>query len=97
MPADKRVLMRNEYAVMVRDAFPVSPSHSQIIALRHVNSFFETMPTEREALLDAAKVLLDSEFNPAGYNIGVNDGPATGQTIAHRSSGPAWRCPMGPA
>ena len=34
-------------------------------------------------LLDAAKVALDDEFHPNGYNVGINDGLAAGQTILH--------------
>lgn len=35
------------------------------------------------ALLDLAKQQLQAEFNPTGYNIGINDGAAAGQTIGH--------------
>ena len=34
-------------------------------------------------LLDEAKLQLQSEFSPAGYNIGINDGAAAGQTVGH--------------
>ena len=34
-------------------------------------------------LLDAAKVGLDDEFHPDGYNVGINDGQAAGQTVLH--------------
>src|SRR5690606_40971362 len=33
--------------------------------------------------LDVAKQELDAEFAPAAYNIGINDGPAAGQTVPH--------------
>jgi diadenosine tetraphosphate (Ap4A) HIT family hydrolase len=29
------------------------------------------------------KRLLDGRYAPDGYNIGVNDGPAAGQTVMH--------------
>lgn len=35
------------------------------------------------ALLDAAKEGVDAEFKPNGYNIGINDGAAAGQTVPH--------------
>ena len=35
------------------------------------------------AVLDRAKLVLDEEFQPQGYNIGINDGVAAGQTVPH--------------
>jgi len=29
------------------------------------------------------KQVLDGEFGPHAYNIGINDGPAAGQTVPH--------------
>lgn len=83
---ESRVLLRNETAIVVRDAFPVTRGHTLVIPLRHVESFFDTSAEERAAmfeLLDAAKQQLQNEFAPAGFNIGVNDGVAAGQTIRH--------------
>jgi diadenosine tetraphosphate (Ap4A) HIT family hydrolase len=80
------VLLRNETAIVVRDAFPVTRGHTLVIPLRHVESFFDTSAEERAAmfeLLDAAKQLLQVEYTPAGFNIGINDGAAAGQTIRH--------------
>lgn len=83
---ESRVLLRNETAIVVRDAFPVTRGHTLVIPLRHVESFFDTSAEERAAmfeLLDAAKQLLQAEYTPAGFNIGINDGAAAGQTIRH--------------
>ena len=35
------------------------------------------------ALLDGLKAQLDREHAPAGYNLGLNDGVAAGQTVLH--------------
>jgi diadenosine tetraphosphate (Ap4A) HIT family hydrolase len=35
------------------------------------------------ALLDEAKKRLTNELHPAGFNIGINDGAAAGQTVGH--------------
>lgn len=35
------------------------------------------------ALLDSAKLGLDVAFHPDGYNVGINDGEAAGQTVPH--------------
>jgi len=64
-------------AVVIRDAFPVSAGHTIIVPRRHISSFFEATDTERASLLrllDEAKVTLDAEHQPDGYNIGINDG-----------------------
>ena len=83
---DMRVVSQNEHAVVVLDAYPVTLGHSLVIPKRHVGSFFETTPSERLALLtllDHAKVRANAAHHPAGYNIGVNDGSAAGQTVPH--------------
>ena len=35
------------------------------------------------AMLRRVKALLDEELRPDGYNIGINDGAAAGQTVMH--------------
>ena len=70
----------------VRDAYPISLGHTLIIPRRHVGSFFEISAVERTyllALLDNAKAVVEQEFKPDGFNIGINDGPAAGQTVPH--------------
>ncbi len=73
-------------ARVVRDAFPVSPGHTLVIPLRHIGSFFELTAVERDCmfeLLVRAKAELDHTFQPDGFNIGINDGAASGQTVPH--------------
>ena len=85
LPADRFVL-QSEHSVVIRDGFPVSPGHTLIIPRRHVASFFEVTDAERAdlmSLLAAARDDLERQFRPAGYNIGVNDGAAAGQTVPH--------------
>ncbi len=83
----QRVLVSNAHGVVIRDAFPVSPGHTLIIPHRHIGSFFELTPPERESLLQllnqARAQLQKSSPTPDGFNIGINDGPAAGQTVPH--------------
>ena len=84
--ADERILAGNELAIAIRDGFPVSPGHSLIIPRRHVASWFDTTAEEQRAVIELladVKQRLDAERSPAGYNIGINDGPAAGQTVRH--------------
>jgi diadenosine tetraphosphate (Ap4A) HIT family hydrolase len=82
----QRILGENEYAVWILDAHPVSPGHSLILPKRHVESFFQAIPAERDAivsLLDRAREHAQQNHSPAGYNIGINEGSAAGQSILH--------------
>ena len=82
----ERIIDRNEHGLVVRDGYPISNGHTLIIPQRHTGSFFDLTETERLdllLLLDKAKTALDNEFNPNGFNIGINDGPAAGQTVPH--------------
>jgi diadenosine tetraphosphate (Ap4A) HIT family hydrolase len=85
LPAD-RIVKSSLHGVVIRDGFPVSPGHTLVIPHRHIWSFFDMSADEKAdllGLLDAAKKSVDAEFNPSGYNIGINDGPAAGQTVPH--------------
>jgi diadenosine tetraphosphate (Ap4A) HIT family hydrolase len=85
LPPD-RIVAQSALALAVRDAFPASPGHTLIVPRRHVRSFFEVTAEERAemlALLDAVKAQIDAAHRPDGYNLGINDGAAAGQTVAH--------------
>ncbi len=82
----ERVLVSNSLAIVIRDAFPISPGHTLVIPRRHVGSFFDITAEERTAMLalvDEARSGLEMEFRPQGYNIGINDGAVAGQTVPH--------------
>ena len=83
---ESRIVEENEYGVLILDGFPVSLGHSLVIPKRHVGSFFDITESERIGLLkllDRAKELVAKQHRPAGYNIGINDGAAAGQTVPH--------------
>ena len=70
----------------MRDGYPVSVGHTLILPSRHIGSWFDATDSEQQALfrlLDAAKQMVSSEHHPDGFNIGINDGPAAGQTVPH--------------
>lgn len=82
----ERIIDSNDLALVIRDGYPVSPGHTLVIPKRHIGSWFEITQAEQQALLDLlakAKVVLEAEFKPNGYNIGINDGPTAGQTVPH--------------
>lgn len=81
-----RIILSNDYAVAIRDGFPVSEGHTLIIPKRHIDSLFEATAEEQAALFEllgqTRQQLLD-ELSPNGFNIGINDGAAAGQTVMH--------------
>ncbi|MGE4618099.1 MAG: HIT family protein [Gammaproteobacteria bacterium] len=80
------VTRQNEYAYSTRDTYPVSPGHSLIIPFRHCADFFDLDPDERVACLDlliSERDAIGEEFEPDGYNIGINVGAAAGQSVLH--------------
>ena len=79
-------ILGNELAFARYDAFPVSPGHLLVIPRRHVADWFDLTDEEQDSifsLIREGKALLDAEFCPDGYNIGINCKEAAGQTIFH--------------
>ncbi len=80
------MLLVHELAYSARDTYAASPGHTLIIPKRHVASFFDLTQEEFAACMDLIneeKKRIDAEYNPDGYNIGVNVGQAAGQSIFH--------------
>ncbi|MEA2093879.1 MAG: DEAD/DEAH box helicase family protein, partial [Pseudomonadota bacterium] len=68
------------------DGFPVTPGHALVLPRRHVASWFDATPQEQVGLLkgvDVAKREIEKQYQPDGFNIGINIGEAAGQTVPH--------------
>jgi diadenosine tetraphosphate (Ap4A) HIT family hydrolase len=79
-------VLENELAFAIFDKFPVSNGHLLIIPKRHIANYFDLTIEKRlsiDELLHKGKELLDKEYTPDGYNIGINCGKTAGQTIFH--------------
>lgn len=84
--APERIVDANKTAVLVHDQYPLTPGHSLVLPRRHIQSIFDAMPDELNALwqlVERARSRIDRVHAPAGYNLGINDGPAAGQTVSH--------------
>ncbi len=82
----ERIVRQSDLCLAFRDGYPVSPGHTLLIPKRHVASFFQVTQKEREELLellDWCRSDLAKRHKPDGFNIGVNDGAAAGQTVMH--------------
>lgn len=83
---NKKFIMENELAVAIYDNYPVNKGHVLIIPKRHFANYFDSTEEEIAAfyeLIKKVKTLLDKDFRPDGYNIGININEAAGQTIFH--------------
>ena len=82
-----RLLALDDLFAIVSDKFPISPGHTLIIARRPAARFQDLTTDEKARLLvwiDWAQRQLATRFTPApdGFNLGLNDGPAAGQTMS---------------
>jgi len=84
---DDRVIDQNELAVLIEDAYPVSPGHSLIMPRRPIADYFGLRQSERNAIdqliHQRRKNLVLSDNTITGFNIGINAGGDAGQTIFH--------------
>lgn len=71
---------------VIWDRYPVSRGHALILPRRHVSSWFDATAEEQTAILMAlteVHAAIKRQFSPDGYNVGLNDGSAAGQTVEH--------------
>lgn len=81
-----RIVHETAHMLVIRDSYPVSPGHTLIIPRRHIVSLIELSGLEWADLqlaIQTARTQIDTEYAPDGYNVGVNDGVAAGQTVSH--------------
>jgi diadenosine tetraphosphate (Ap4A) HIT family hydrolase len=82
----RELVFETATAFSIFDKFPVSKGHILIIPKRLVSNYFELTFREQSALwfmVNKVKIFLQNQFNPDGFNTGINTGEAAGQTIAH--------------
>lgn len=80
------MVQASDFTLALRDAYPVAPGHTLVVPRRHVASIFELEPEEWDDLWALVRVVrhrADELAGADGVNVGVNDGAAAGQTVAH--------------
>lgn len=85
-PDTHRIFYRDALVIGLWDRFPVTPGHALLIPIRHISTWFDASSEEQAALvraINAARFAIESHHAPDGYNIGINCGEASGQTIFH--------------
>ena len=80
------ILINGEYSYSRLDGYPVSEGHCLVIPKRHVISIDDLTDSELKDLytvLRQTKIMLCEVYQPDGFNIGINEGEAAGQTVPH--------------
>jgi diadenosine tetraphosphate (Ap4A) HIT family hydrolase len=82
-----RVLLKNELALCIADAYPVTSGHSLVIPRRHVTDGLALHQPEWNAVVELLKQrreqLSAEDISISGWNVGLNSGETAGQTIFH--------------
>jgi len=85
IPADQWV-GANDSAFAIRDGYPVSPGHTLVVPRRLLPDWDAATPDEQAAILELVgqvKRSLRLSHAPDGFNLGINEGAAAGQTVFH--------------
>ena len=80
------VVAESPHALAVRDRYPVAPGHTLVVPKAHAQTLFAlNAEVQADVWRLAARVRdeLRTQRNPDGFNVGLNDGPAAGQTVEH--------------
>ena len=86
LPTDQLMIAESATAFAIFDKFPVSKGHALVIPTRHVSNYFDlTLQEQMDCLilLNEVKTILQKQFNPDGFNVGINIHAAAGQTVPH--------------
>jgi len=84
--APERIIYHSEHFFVIKDLYPVSQGHCLVISKDVKETFFELSATEKQELvqlIESVKHIIETEYSPDGYNIGMNCGVAAGQSIMH--------------
>lgn len=81
-----KIIAEDDCFMVVFDKYPVSPGHSLIIIKRPKARFIELTQEEQATLLKwigwtARHLEKNLNPKPDGFNMGINDGEAAGQTV----------------
>ena len=84
--AEDRIWLQTDSAIALLDNFPVSPGHTLVVPGDHVGGLMELPENDLNeiwSLVVHVRKLLLEKYQPDGFNIGINEGKAAGQTVAH--------------
>jgi len=86
-PVSDPIIIENKNAIAIRDRFPVTDGHSLVIPKRHVAAYFDLSEDEvlscNRLLVAVRQEILNNDGTVTGFNLGINIGRDSGQSIPH--------------
>ncbi len=82
---EKFILESNTFFCLY-DNFPVTKGHCLIVPKKHIESFFDLNDDQLKnfyQIIKQVKEIIQKQFHPDAFNVGINDGKAAGRTINH--------------
>ena len=83
----QKIIYSSKLLFVVRDSYPVTKLHTLIIPHRHVSNFFDLNDDEFKDLFKILKKekisLMSLDKKITAFNVGVNAGADSGQSIMH--------------
>ncbi len=83
---ERELIVESATAYAMFDKFPVSKGHALIVPKKHCTDYFDLTFKEQSAcifMLNKVKEILVKQFNPNGFNVGINVCETAGQTVPH--------------
>lgn len=82
----REIIAESPGAYAIFDMFPVSKGHALIIPRKHCADYFKLSSEEQSdcwQLVNEVKILIEKQYHPDGFNVGININTSAGQTIPH--------------
>lgn len=94
---DNLVVVRGQSAYVVMNLYPYNPGHVLVCPYRHVADYTDLLEDEVAEVASLTRrmmMAIRAASNPAGFNIGMNQGSLAGAGISahlHQHIVPRWR------
>lgn len=93
---DNLIITRGKRAFVILNRYPYTSGHIMVVPFMHVSSLYELDQECRAEIIELTNqflLVLENEYHPDGFNVGMNLGEAAGAGIAehlHMHIVPRW-------
>lgn len=84
--SERELIVESATVYAIYDKFPVNNGHALIIPKKHCSDYFDLTFKEQSAcifMVNKVKEILEKQFKPDGFNVGININETAGQTVSH--------------